>query len=90
MKIGAILYNWKTAERIEVGFSLSNRDKLAEITPGRHHARTYYSVARYPIKKNLLVYCCNWVKKVCVSKNFLNKIVNLKAIIFCVVRRKQW
>ena len=41
MKIRAILYNWKTADREEVGFSLSNRPKRYENTPGWHHARCY-------------------------------------------------
>ena len=34
MKIRAILCNGKTADRIEVGFSLSNRPKISENTPG--------------------------------------------------------
>ena len=30
----AILYNWKTADRIESGFTLNNRAKKAENMPG--------------------------------------------------------
>ena len=33
MKIRAILYNWKTADLIEMGFPLSNRTKRSENTP---------------------------------------------------------
>ena len=43
MKIRDILYNGKTADRIEVGFSFSNRPKLSENTPGGHHASSYHS-----------------------------------------------
>ena len=38
----SILYNWKTADRMEAGFSLSDRPEQAENTPGRHHARSYH------------------------------------------------
>ena len=34
-------YNGKTADGIEVGFSLSNRPKLFENTPGWYHVRCY-------------------------------------------------
>ena len=30
----AILYNWKTAHRMEAGFSLKNRPRRFENTPG--------------------------------------------------------
>ena len=33
-KIYAVLYNWKMAVRIEAGFSLNNKPKTAENTPG--------------------------------------------------------
>ena len=32
-KIGAILFNWKTAYRMEAGFSLNDKPKRAENTP---------------------------------------------------------
>ena len=39
-KISAILYYWKTADRIEAGFSLKNRSKGAENMSDGHHARS--------------------------------------------------
>ena len=41
-KIRAILHNWKTVNRIEVGFSLNNRAKRAENTPIRLQASSYH------------------------------------------------
>ena len=41
-KIRAILCHWKTADRIETGFSLENRPKRVENTPGFHHERSYW------------------------------------------------
>ena len=40
-KIRAILYNWKTADRIET-ISLRNRAEWAENTADWHHARSYH------------------------------------------------
>ena len=40
-KIHAILYNWKTANRIEEGFSLNNTAKRAENATGWYHACSY-------------------------------------------------
>ena len=34
LKINYIIYNWKTAYRMEVGLSLMNRPELAENTTG--------------------------------------------------------
>ena len=39
-KFRAILYNWKTADRIEAGFSLNKRVKRAENKSDWHHARS--------------------------------------------------
>ena len=36
------IYNWKTADRIEEGFSLKRRAKRAENKSYRHHARSYH------------------------------------------------
>ena len=40
-KIRTILYDWKTDDRIEAGFSLNNRAKRVENRSGWHHARSY-------------------------------------------------
>ena len=37
-----MLYNWKTAARIEAEFSLYKKAKRAENKAGRHHARSYH------------------------------------------------
>ena len=41
LSLGATLYNWNTADRMKGGFSLNNRPKRAENTPGCHHAPNY-------------------------------------------------
>ena len=41
-KIWAILYNWKTANLIEAGFSLNIRAKQSENKFDWHHAYSYY------------------------------------------------
>ena len=40
----AILYDWKTADRIEAGVSVNNWHKRAENTPSWHHTRSYSRV----------------------------------------------
>ena len=42
MNIRAILYNRKTADRIEVGLSFSNRPKRFKNTPVRRQASSYH------------------------------------------------
>ena len=49
MKIMAILYNWKTTEQMEAGFSLNNTNKQDENTYGCHHARSYPSFQHIPL-----------------------------------------
>ena len=38
MKMRTIVYNWKTDDLMETGFSSNIRPKRAENTPGCHHA----------------------------------------------------
>ena len=42
IKICAILFNWKTANRIEAGVSLNKRAKRAENKSDCHHARSRF------------------------------------------------
>ena len=62
----AILYNWKTADRMEVGYSLNNRAKQVENAPDSHDAQNYDSFpdiqlqlmsVRPILKKKFLINC---------------------------------
>ena len=48
LEIEAVLYNWKTADRMKTGYSLNNRHKRAENLPSWHHAPKYHRFLRRP------------------------------------------
>ena len=53
-RIGAIPYNWTNADHMETEFSLNNRHKRAENTPGWYHAINYHLFLDFQLQFTLV------------------------------------
>ena len=79
--IGAVLYNWKTPNRMKAGFSLNNTSKKQENTPDWHHTCSYYHFWDIRLQftsvgsKNWISYIC-FLRQLTFIENRLSTIQN--------------